>query len=91
LVTPISCWTVTIAAGWYRRVYKPATEAIRQEGIECVCPSPTEADLFLWLEERRRELLVEATGAGLEDVVRQVARERGKRGRASSGKLLSRR
>jgi uncharacterized ParB-like nuclease family protein len=45
-----------IAADWYDRVYVPTVEAIRREGLDAMWPKATDADLFLWVSQRRREL-----------------------------------
>lgn len=45
-----------IAADWYDRVYVPTVEAIRREGLHEMWPKATDADLFLWVSQRRREL-----------------------------------
>jgi hypothetical protein len=45
-----------IVADWYDRVYVPTIEAIRREGLDAMWPKATDADLFLWVGQRRREL-----------------------------------
>jgi hypothetical protein len=45
-----------IAADWYDRVYEPTVEAIDREGLRSMWPKATDADLFLWVGQRRREL-----------------------------------
>ncbi|HYZ14236.1 MAG TPA: ParB N-terminal domain-containing protein [Actinomycetota bacterium] len=45
-----------IAADWYDRVYVPTIEAIRRERLDAMWPKATDADLFLWVGQRRREL-----------------------------------
>jgi hypothetical protein len=45
-----------IAADWYDRVYVPTIEAIDREGLDAMWPKATDADLFLWVGQRRREL-----------------------------------
>ncbi len=46
-----------VASDWYRRVFQPAVEALRNSGIAESLSGSTEADLFLWLEQRRRSML----------------------------------
>jgi hypothetical protein len=63
-----------VAADWYDRVYEPITEGIRREGVEGVCRRPTGADLFLWIHQVRRELLLDGPDLSVDDVVRHAAR-----------------
>lgn len=58
-----------VAADWYDRVYLGALDAFRREGLE---PQATEADLFLCVYERRRELLPDCACTTLEDAARRV-------------------
>jgi hypothetical protein len=48
-----------IASDWYDRVYLPTVEAIHREGLSELWPKATDADLFLWVGQRRRELFPE--------------------------------
>jgi ParB-like nuclease family protein len=48
-----------IAEDWYERVYLPTVEAIHREGLNDLWPKATDADLFLWVGQRRRELFPE--------------------------------
>jgi hypothetical protein len=50
-----------IAADWYDRVYLPTVDAIHREGLTELWPKATDADLFLWVGQRRRELFPERT------------------------------
>ncbi len=50
-----------IAADWYDRVYLPTVETIHREGLDEHWPDATDADLFLWVGQRRRELFPERT------------------------------
>jgi hypothetical protein len=50
-----------IAGDWYDRVYLPTVEAIHREGLTELWPTATDADLFLWVGQRRRELFPERT------------------------------
>jgi uncharacterized ParB-like nuclease family protein len=64
-----------IAADWYDRVYLPTVEAIHREGLSELWPKATDADLFLWVGQRRRELFPERPDElGIEGTVR-AARE----------------
>jgi len=48
-----------IAEHWYGNAYLPAVAALHQEELPADYAYKTEADLFLWIYSRRRELLVE--------------------------------
>jgi hypothetical protein len=69
-----------IAADWYQAVYLPTVEAIHEEGLDEVCPGATDQDRFLWVWNRRRELMPEYGCQQLGEVARgataQLARER---------------
>lgn len=69
-----------IAADWYETVYRPTIEAIHAEQLDEVCPDATDPDRFLWVWDRRRELMPEYGCQQLGDVARtataQLARER---------------
>jgi hypothetical protein len=47
-----------VAADWYERVYLPGVEAVKRAGLPEAHPYKTEASLFLWIYERRRDLRV---------------------------------
>jgi hypothetical protein len=71
-----------IAADWYDRVYLPAVEAIRRERLDQACPDATEADLFLSVYQRRRELVPDRGCTPLEYAAREATEEaRGRRRR----------
>jgi hypothetical protein len=60
-----------VAADWYDRVYAPTVETIHREGLNDHWPDATDADLFLWVGQRRRELFPELTeGLDIEGSVR---------------------
>lgn len=59
-----------VAGDWYDRVYRPTVEAIHRERLDEVWPRATEADLFLWVTQRRRELFPERGGLGVDEAVR---------------------
>jgi hypothetical protein len=42
-------------------VYLPTVDAIHREGLTELWPKATDADLFLWVGQRRRELFPERT------------------------------
>jgi hypothetical protein len=63
-----------IAGDWYDRVYLPTVEAIRREGLHDLWPRATDADLFLWVGQRRRELFPERDDLDIDEGVR-AARE----------------
>ena len=64
-----------VALDWYERVFKPSTDALRHSGIAEAFPQSTPADLFLWLEERRRSILPLRGPVSLEDVAWEAAHE----------------
>jgi hypothetical protein len=65
-----------MAADWYDRVYLPTVEAIREERLSEAFPRATEADLFLWLHQRRRGLFPERGSMPVEDAVREIREEK---------------
>jgi hypothetical protein len=69
-----------IARDWYANVYLPTVEAIHAERLDEVCPGATDPDRFLWVWERRRDLMPEHGCRPLDDTARwasdQLARER---------------
>jgi hypothetical protein len=68
-----------IVGDWYDRVYLPTVEVIRRERLHDLWPRATDADLFLWVGQRRRELFPERDDLGIEEGVR-AARESGRDG-----------
>jgi hypothetical protein len=64
-----------VAADWYDRVYLPGVEAVKRGGLPEAYPFKTEADLFLWIYERRRDLRVFDPDAGFDDAAEYAARE----------------
>jgi hypothetical protein len=63
------------AGDWDDRVYRPMVEAIHREGLDEIWPQATEADLFLWVSQRRREMFPERGGLGVEEAVRAAKEE----------------
>lgn len=72
-----------IAGDWYDWLYTPTVEAIRAEGLTTLLEG-TEADLFLWIWQRRRALFPELGHMTLPEAVRKAREreERNVRGRA---------
>lgn len=66
-----------VAGDWYDTVYQPAIETIRRAGLMDAFPHSTEADLFLWIEERRRAMFVERGPVEVEEAA-QVAKKEAK-------------
>ena len=64
-----------LAADWYDRVYLPGLDAVRRAGLVEARPYKTEADLFLWAHERRRDLRVLDPSASWDDAAAYMARE----------------
>ena len=64
-----------VAADWYDHVYVPGVEAVKRAGLPEAYPFKTEADLFLWVYERRRDLRVLDPGAGFDEAAAYAARE----------------
>ncbi len=48
--------SVEAAARWYRSVYQPVVERIREWGVLAQFPGRTEADLYLWISRNRARL-----------------------------------
>jgi ParB-like nuclease domain len=78
-----------IAGDWYARVYVPTVEAIHAERLDEVCPEVTDADRFLWVYQRRAELVPEYGSQQLSDAARR-ATEQLARERRGVGRLLRR-
>ncbi len=64
-----------IAGDWYERVYLPAVDAFRREGLDDAYPDATEADLFLSIYQRRRELFPDYGCEPLEATARHARAE----------------
>jgi hypothetical protein len=69
-----------IAEDWYVTVYLPTIEAIHAERLDEICPEVTDPDRFLWVWNRRRELIPEYGCQQLGETARratvELARER---------------
>jgi len=64
-----------VGADWYDRVYLPGLEAVRRAGLPAAHPYKTEADLFLWIYERRRDLRVLDPDADFDAAAAHAAHE----------------
>jgi hypothetical protein len=69
-----------IAGNWYDEVYLPSVEAIRAEGLQELHPGQTDADFFLCVYYRRRELYPEVGCVPLTETARRIVDD-AKRGR----------
>lgn len=65
-----------VAADWHDHVFVPGVAAVRRAGLPDAFPVKTEADLFLWVYERRRDLRVFDPGADW-DAAAAFARDEG--------------
>jgi hypothetical protein len=79
-----------IAGDWYDTIYLPALEAIRRDGLDRAFPDATEADLFLRLHRRRRDLFHDCGCPPLDATVRDAAAEAGASSRRGLRRLVSR-
>jgi hypothetical protein len=75
-----------IAGDWYDRVYLATIAAIEDHQLMRAFPRHTEADLFLYVWQRRRVVFPERGGITLKDAVASVSRESG-RGRSLKARL----
>jgi hypothetical protein len=64
-----------IARRWHADVFQPALDVIGAEGLDEVCPEATDADRFLWVYERRRELVPELGCQELAEAARRATDE----------------
>jgi len=65
-----------IAADWYDEIYLPALAAIQREGLDEADPDATDADRFLWVYQRRRELFPDHGCPPLEQLPSRPERKR---------------
>lgn len=80
-----------IAGNWYDTMYLPTIEAIRRERLpEEVFPRSTEADVFLWVYQRRRALISEKGSLSMEDAVKTVRDEEKDRPRQKARRAVQR-
>lgn len=64
-----------VARDWYDRVYEPSVDALGRSGVADALSQSTPADLFLWLEQRRRSILPLRGPVSLEDVAWEAAHD----------------
>jgi hypothetical protein len=64
-----------VAADWYDNVYVPGVAAVKRAALPAAYPFKTEADLFLWIYERRRDLRVFDRDADFDAAAAYAARE----------------
>ncbi len=81
-----------VAADWYDQVYVPTVDAIRSDGLAELIPHARTGDLYLWVHERRREMVPERGGLSIQDSVREgrkalERRRKPSRTRQAAGKL----
>jgi hypothetical protein len=76
-----------IARDWYANVYLPTVEAIHAERLDEVCPGATDPDRFLWVWERRRDLMPEHGCRPLDDTARWASEQLAREGRGVRGRL----
>jgi hypothetical protein len=63
------------AGDWYDNVFWPSIQALRDSEAMEAFPRSTEADMFLWLEQRRRAILHDRRQRSLEDVAWEAAEQ----------------
>jgi hypothetical protein len=76
-----------VASHWFEHVYLRAVETFDREGLE---PQATKGDLFLCVQERRRQLQLERSNATIADAAREVLAADQERSRPRLRRLLSR-
>jgi len=60
---------------WLDGVYLPTIQAIHAEGLDSVCPDATYPDRFLWVWDRRRDLVPEYGCQPLSEAARRATEE----------------
>lgn len=61
-----------VAARWYDDVYLPTISVFEKEDLVSAFPDRTEADLFLWVYQRRQALFPEFGGMTMQEVARRI-------------------
>ena len=61
-----------IAARWYDDVYRPGLDALRAEGVFEDFPNAMEADVFLWVWQRRQAFFPQHGGMTLAEAARRI-------------------
>lgn len=64
-----------VAADWYDTVFAPGVAALRREALPDVYAYKTDADLFLWVYQRRRALRVTTSDADFDQAARDARRQ----------------
>ncbi|MBW3595500.1 MAG: hypothetical protein KY391_07965 [Actinobacteria bacterium] len=64
-----------IAARWYDEVYVRELEEMKREGLLDAFPEATDADLFLWVHQRRQQFFPEHGGMTLQEAARRLKGE----------------
>jgi hypothetical protein len=67
------------AEHWYRNIYQPAVDAIRNENLHEIFPRATEADLYLLVHQRRLALFPERGYVSMEDMARELKKREASR------------
>jgi hypothetical protein len=67
-----------IAGDWWDHVYLPGVEAIHREGLH-EASSSTDADLFLWIHQRRLAFFPEHGGMTIEEAARKATQDHPRR------------
>jgi ParB-like nuclease domain len=78
-----------IARHWWETVYLPGVDVIHREGLHEAFSKATDADLFLWVHQRRRAFLPEFGGLTFEEAARKATQKQ--TGRVSSPRRRSKR
>ena len=64
-----------VAASWYDDVYRPTIGSFRTDGLLDGFPDATEADLFLWVYQRRQAFFPELGGMTMGEAARRIKNE----------------
>ena len=63
-----------VAGDWYDGVYRPAVDALHREKLPASYSYKTDADLFLWIYQRRRALRVFDRNSDFDDAAQDAGR-----------------
>jgi hypothetical protein len=77
------------ARDFYDHTYVPTIATIKSENLGAAFPRATEADLFMFIYERRRSLFPDHGSLELEEVVKKTRDETQQRGRRKSTKKIT--
>ncbi len=61
-----------IAGRWYDEIYTPALAEMEKAGLRDAFPGATDADLFLWIQQRRQQLFPEHGGMTIHEAARRL-------------------